>query len=81
MYCPGICLEGLRKFTRKLGQYTQCLGRDFNKVLSNTSLANYRCATLLGYERGILKKIKILAEKYNTLLITLGRSLKKSRKT
>jgi hypothetical protein len=29
-YCPGICLDGLRKTTKKLSQDSKSVGRDLN---------------------------------------------------
>jgi hypothetical protein len=29
-YCPGICLEGLRKITKNINQDNRSLGRDLN---------------------------------------------------
>jgi hypothetical protein len=30
MFCPSICLEGMRKSKNNLNQDSRCLGQDFN---------------------------------------------------
>lgn len=43
-----ICLEGLRRATEHLSQYSVCPGRDSNLALPITSLEHYRYTSLLG---------------------------------